>query len=210
VGSSGTTLAYFLTFTNTGAAPLDGFQIQFNKNSFGLAPAAPLELPAVAPGAAAATVLPLAFTTPPAPGAASTTLQIAIKNRQQPVWYFADAVPLPELLLPGGALERDTYLQTWKVLPPESEAVRQWPGVVLRDPEALAAALAPRHVFLTARRSLPTGEAVLYLCLQLPPATAVLVELTGHVGAPGVKACIKTANPAVAPLVFDALQALLS
>ena len=50
---------------------------------------------------------------------------------------------------------------------------------------------------------------VLYLCLQLPPGTAVLVELTGHVGVPGCKCCVKTIHPAVAPMVFDALQALL-
>jgi hypothetical protein len=32
--------------------------------------------------------------------------------------------------------------------------------MALRDPDALAAALSPQHVFLTARRTLPSGETV--------------------------------------------------
>ena len=50
--------------------------------------------------------------------------------------------------------------QTWKSLPTENEAVQHWPRMALRDPDALAAALSPQHVFLTARRNLPSGETV--------------------------------------------------
>jgi hypothetical protein len=72
----------------------------------------------VAPNTPTHAVLPLSFTAGAvSPGAVIVTLQMAIKNRQQPVWYFADNVPLPELFLPTGSLERDTYLQVREILP---------------------------------------------------------------------------------------------
>ena len=46
-----------MTFTNKGPAPLSGFAIQFNRNSFALAPAAALYVPPLQPGANADTVV---------------------------------------------------------------------------------------------------------------------------------------------------------
>lgn len=52
-------LQLYLTATNRTASPLSGFAVQFNKNSFGLAPGAPLTLPTIAPGSTAETALPV-------------------------------------------------------------------------------------------------------------------------------------------------------
>ena len=43
-----------MTFSNKAMQPLSGFGIQFNKNSFGLAPAQPLNVPAIPPNQACA------------------------------------------------------------------------------------------------------------------------------------------------------------
>mmetsp|Transcript_43715 Transcript_43715/g.52861 ORF Transcript_43715/g.52861 Transcript_43715/m.52861 type:complete len:831 (-) Transcript_43715:12-2504(-) len=114
IAREGADLVYLLTFSNSGAMPLDGFQIQFNKNSFGLTPGAPLQLPAVAPGGSATTRLPLLTTGAVAPGPTSPQLQIAIKNRQhQQVWYFADSIPVEAMFLPDGRVDRDTFLKVF-------------------------------------------------------------------------------------------------
>lgn len=51
-----------LTFTNNALSPMTGFAIQFNKNSFGLAPAQPLNVPSpLQPKQSAKVMLPLGF-----------------------------------------------------------------------------------------------------------------------------------------------------
>ncbi|CAL5384478.1 unnamed protein product [Camellia sinensis] len=44
---------------NNSQIPLDGFMIQFNKNTFGLAAAGPLQVPQLLPGTSARTLLPM-------------------------------------------------------------------------------------------------------------------------------------------------------
>merc|ERR1719225_1859059 len=48
-----------MTFSNKAMQPLSGFGIQFNKNSFGLAPAQPLNVPAIPPNQSVDVSLPL-------------------------------------------------------------------------------------------------------------------------------------------------------
>jgi hypothetical protein len=58
----------------------------------------------------------------PPPGTPlSNTLQVAIKNNQQPVWYFADKLPLQAVFLEDGRIERGQFLETWKSLPDSNE-----------------------------------------------------------------------------------------
>jgi hypothetical protein len=46
-----------------------------------------------------------------APGPPNSVLQVAVKNNQQPVWYFTDKVPLQALFLEDGKMERGTFLE---------------------------------------------------------------------------------------------------
>ncbi|KAG8379706.1 hypothetical protein BUALT_Bualt07G0116900 [Buddleja alternifolia] len=83
----------------------------FNKNTFGLAAGGPLQVPVVQPGTSASTLLRMVLFPNVSPGPSSTLLQIAVKNNQQPVWYFTE----------DGRLERSTFLETWKSLPDSNE-----------------------------------------------------------------------------------------
>lgn len=38
-------------------------------------------------------------------------LQVAVKNNQQPVWYFSDKIPLQSLFVEEGKMERATFLE---------------------------------------------------------------------------------------------------
>lgn len=68
--------------------------------------------------------------------------------------------------------------------------------------------LAASNVFFIAKRKNMNQE-VLYLSAKAPRGIPFLIELTGVVGIAGVKCAIKTRNPEMAPLFFEAMEALL-
>lgn len=45
------------------------------------------------------------------PGPPSSLLQVAVKNNQQPVWYFNDKISLLVLLSEDGRMERANFLE---------------------------------------------------------------------------------------------------
>jgi AP-1 complex subunit beta-1 len=205
-------ILYDLTFENQGTVPLDGFMIQFNKNTFGLAAGSPLQLPPIAPGSSAHTELPMiSLQNLPPPGTPlSNTLQVAIKNNQQPVWYFADKLPLQAVFLEDGRIERGQFLETWKSLPDSNEVLKELRDTVIPNVDILLEKLNASNAFFIARRFLKeTNQDVLYLSIKLPPNVPLLVELTFAVGDPGVKVALKTSSTEYAPLFFDAIDELI-
>nr|GMC87089.1 beta-adaptin-like protein B [Ipomoea batatas] len=79
---------YSMLFENNSQIPLDGFMIQFNKNTFGVAAGGICKY-SVAHG-----FVP------------STLLQVAVKNNQQPVWYFNDKISEDDKMI-----MRSTFLE---------------------------------------------------------------------------------------------------
>ncbi|PWA71743.1 adaptin family protein [Artemisia annua] len=199
---------YSIMFENNTNTPLDGFMIQFNKNTFGLAAAGPLQVPQVQPGTSARTLLPMVLFQNIAPGPPNSLLQIAVKNNQQPVWYFNDRLSLLVLLTEDGRMERPTFLETWKSLPDSNEVSKEIPGVVINNVDATIEQLASSNMFFVAKRKNANQE-VLYLSAKIPKGIPLLIELTGVIGAPGLKCAIKTPSPEMGPLFFEALEALL-
>lgn len=80
---------YSLELHNGSGTPLDGFMLQFNKNTFGLAPATQnIPVPSIAPGASARAAVPVTQT--PAmlsPGAANAVLQVLSMTHHNPLDY---------------------------------------------------------------------------------------------------------------------------
>ena len=74
-----------------------------------------LQVPSLLPGSSATTLLPMALFQNLAPGPPNSVLQVAVKNNQQPVWYFTDKVPLQALFLEDGKMERSTFLEVWNI-----------------------------------------------------------------------------------------------
>ncbi|KAI9033274.1 Adaptor-related protein complex 1 beta 1 subunit [Hyaloraphidium curvatum] len=86
-------LAFELTFSNRGPVPLSDFAIQFNKNTYGLTPAAPLRVASpLAPGQSYTATLPMARTGPVQQMNPPNLLQIAVKDNAG-VFYFDYQVP---------------------------------------------------------------------------------------------------------------------
>lgn len=132
---------YSMLFENNSQTPLDGFMIQFNKNTFGVAAGEPLQVfvifvlydvsisstvtelmscdlqvPVLQPGTSASVLLPMVLFQNMSPGPPSSLLQVAVKNNQQPVWYFNDKMPLHAFFTEDGRMERTSFLEVCSIL----------------------------------------------------------------------------------------------
>uniref|UniRef100_A0A1D1XM11 Beta-adaptin-like protein n=1 Tax=Anthurium amnicola TaxID=1678845 RepID=A0A1D1XM11_9ARAE len=199
---------YNLLFENNSQVSLDGFMIQFNKNTFGLAAAGPLQVPLLQPGSLARTLLPMVLFQNLSPGPPSSLFQVAVKNNQQPVWYLNDKISLQVFFMEDGRMERQSFLQTWKSLPDSNEIVKDLPNLIIHSVDATIEHLAASNVFFIAKRRNANNE-LLYLSAKVPQNIPFLIELTTVVGTPGVKCAVKTPNPEMAPLLFEAMEFLL-
>ncbi|GLT90866.1 hypothetical protein SLE2022_087820 [Rubroshorea leprosula] len=201
-------ICYSLLFENNSQLTLDGFMIQFNKNTFGLAAAGPLQVPPLAPGASATTLLPMVLFQNISAGPPSSLLQVAVKNNQQPVWYFNDKILLHVFFTEDGKMERGNFLETWRALPDSNEILKEFPGIVVSSADATLDRLAASNMFFIAKRK-HANQDVFYFSAMIPQGIPFLVELTTVIGNPGVKCAIKTPNPDMALLFFEALEILL-
>ncbi|KAG7016979.1 Beta-adaptin-like protein C, partial [Cucurbita argyrosperma subsp. argyrosperma] len=199
---------YSLLFENNTQITLDGFMIQFNKNTFGLAPAGPLQVPSMQPGSIVSTLLPMVVFQNMSQGPPSSLLQVAVKNNQQPVWYFNDKISIHVFFTDDGRMERANFLETWRSLPDSNEVSKDFPAIVLTNMEAVLERLAATNMFFIAKRK-HTNQDVFYFSTKIPRGIPFLIELTVLIGTPGLKCAIKTPNIDMAPLLFDALETLL-
>ncbi|KAE8729801.1 AP-1 complex subunit beta-1 [Hibiscus syriacus] len=199
---------YSLLFENNTQIALDGFMIQFNKNSFGLAAAGPLQVSGLAPGESARTLLPMVLFQNMSPGPPNSLLQVAVKNSQQPVWYFNDKIPLHVLFTQDGRMERTNFLETWRSLPDSNEVLKEFSGIVVSSAEATLDRLGASNMFFIAKRKHANHD-VFYFSAKIPRGIPFLIELTLIIGSPGVKCAVKTPNPEMAPLFFESIETFL-
>lgn len=204
-------VVYHVHLENNSSTALDGFMMQINKNSFGLAaPPGVLPVPPLQPGASGSAHLALALFQNVSPPPPSSVLQVAIKNNQQPVWYFTDKIRTQAFFTEEGRMERGIFLETWKALPDTNEVSRDLPSITVQNIDSVTEKLALHNVFFVAKRHLKdTNQDVLYLSAKLAPAIPILLEITFLLGVPGVKCALKTPSPEWAPLIFEAAESLL-
>lgn len=99
-------------------------------------------------------------------------------------------------------------MQTWRSLPDSNEVSRDFPAVVLNSVETTLDRLAASNMFFIAKRR-HSNQDVLYLSAKITRGIPLLIELTTAVGVPGVRCAMKTPNPEMAPLFFEAIETLL-
>jgi AP-1 complex subunit beta-1 len=63
------------------------------------------------PGTSATTLLPMVMFQNLSQGPPSSLLQVAVKNSQQPVWYFNDKISLHVFFTEDGRMERGSFLE---------------------------------------------------------------------------------------------------
>ncbi|KAL3140598.1 hypothetical protein ABBQ32_005169 [Trebouxia sp. C0010 RCD-2024] len=207
-------IVYNMHFHNGTQGPLDNFMIQFNKNSFGLAPGSQnVPVPQLGPGISHSAVLPLVQN--PAlvsPTAASSLLQVAIRNNQQGVFYFNDQIPLTALMQEDGRIEPAAFVQTWKNLPEANETQKELP-ISITSLDSVKSRIQAANIFLMAHKQVPNyNEEVIYLTGRVATAnqpTQLLLEVRFSKGAHSVKAFTRSERPDVGQLLFDVLPSLL-
>ena len=211
-----------LEFQNVSSAvPVSSLAIQLNKNSFGLSPKdQQIALkPSIPKGGSGSYSIDLVSTpamlAPLAPGQpANPQIQIAIKNMSTGgVFYFAINFVLETIFSDDGALDRTTFIESWKTiedrkelyatvsnLPPSSVSIEQ-----------VQAKFAANNVFFIARRPVPNaeGQEVVYFSMKMTTGQAFLLECTFKAGVNACKICVKTEAASYGMLAKTAMENLL-
>ena len=204
---------------NQGTTPVNTLAIQLNKNAFGLAPTNQQLVfsPPVLPGSSGTIQCPLAanpnLLAPPAPGQpASPVIQAAIKNMQTGgVFYFSANLPLESTFTPDGALERSTFINSWKSIPSTNEIYSTVPEIPTATVDAVTSKFSTSNIFFIARRPVPgqDGQEVAYFsCTSLSTHT-FLFEVTFKSGVTAVKLCVKSEEKGYAGLAKEAIERCL-
>nr|XP_014432433.1 AP-1 complex subunit beta-1 [Pelodiscus sinensis] len=201
------TISMDLLLTNKALQVMSDFAIQFNRNSFGLAPAAPLQIHApLAPNQTVEISLPLNTVGSVMKMEPLNNLQVAVKNNID-VFYFSTLYPLHILFVEDGKMERQMFLATWKDIPNENEAQFQIKECPL-SADAVSSKLQGSNIFTVAKRNVE-GQDMLYQSLKLTNGIWVLAELRIQPGSPGLMLSVKCRAPEVSPYVYQAYETIV-
>lgn len=199
--------------------PASNFAVQLNKNAFGLSPASQQMVfnPPVSPGGTGTCYVELT-TAPnmlsPVQGQASPQIQVAIKNMATGnVFYFAVNFNLEAAFAHDGAIERTTFIETWKNIDDRNElysTIQELPRDSC-DVESVQQKFAAHNIFFIARRPVPNaeGQEVVYFSMRTVTGMEFLAELTFKSGVNACKLCLKTENSAYGTLAKQAIESLL-
>ncbi|XP_035495380.2 AP-1 complex subunit beta-1 isoform X2 [Scophthalmus maximus] len=196
-----------MTLTNKAMSVMTDFAIQFNRNSFGLAPAGPLQvLTPLSPNQSIEVALPLSTVGPVMKMEPLNNLQVAVKNNID-VFYFSCQYPISMLFVEDGKMERQVFLATWKDIPNDNESQFQIKDCHLNS-DAASNKLQGSNIFTIAKRTVE-GQDMLYQSMKLTNSIWVLAELRVQAGNPNYTVCLKCRAAEVSQGVFQCYEAVL-
>ncbi|XP_047674567.1 AP-1 complex subunit beta-1 isoform X2 [Tachysurus fulvidraco] len=196
-----------LSLTNKAMSVMTDFAIQFNKNSFGLAPAGPLQvLTPLSPNQTVDVSLPLSTSGPVMKMDPLSNLQVAIKNNID-VFYFSCQYPISLLYVEDGKMDRQVFLATWKDIPTEGETQFQIKDCHL-SADAVSNKLQGSNVFTVARRT-ADGQELLYLSVKFTNGIWVLAELRVQSGNPNHMLSVRCRAPEVSQHIYQSFELIL-
>ncbi|XP_064612235.1 AP-1 complex subunit beta-1-like [Liolophura sinensis] len=196
-----------LSFTNRAMQSMGEFAVQFNKNSFGLMPASPLQVQSpLLPNQTANASLPLNTLGLVQRMEPLTNLQVAIKNNID-VFYFSCTLPMHILFVEDGEMEKRIFLATWKDIPAQNE-VQTTLNNVQHNADTVSQKLRNNNVFTIAKRNVE-GQDMLYQSLKLTNGIWVLAELKIQPGNPHFTLSLKARATDVYPGVQQAYKTIL-
>ncbi|XP_063589958.1 AP-1 complex subunit beta-1-like isoform X1 [Penaeus indicus] len=215
-----------LTLCNKAMQPISGFAIQLNKNSFGVTPAAPLNVAApLAPNQSIDVSLSLSTNGPVQRMDPLTNLQVAIKNSVD-VFYFATVMPIHIFFTEDGAMDKRVFLSTWKDIPSQNEVQFNIENINLNADglsttaanlqaadtclyeDGISNKLQNCNVFTIAKRNVE-GQDMLYQSIKLTNGIWVLTELKVQPGNPTIVLSLKSRATEVAQGIFEAFDGIL-
>lgn len=201
--------------------PVSNLAIQLNKNSFGLSPKnqqimcnPPVPVGGSGKHSVELVSNPNMMVVVPDGQPASPQIQVAIKNITTGlVFYFAANFALDALFSADGALERASFIESWKSIDDKKElygTVSDLPPTST-DIDQVAAKFKLHRIFLIARRPVPNaeGQEVAYFSMKTTTGMIFMAELTFKKGVNAAKVCIKTESGAYGVQAKVALENLL-
>lgn len=196
-----------MTFFNKAMQAMIGFAIQFNKNSFGIAPAQPLQVPSpLQPNGTVDVSLPLNTMGPVQKMEPLTNLQVAVKNNVD-VFYFSCLIPLHMFCTEDGMMDKRVFLATWKDIPAQNEVQYSIDNVMMGT-DQVSQKLQNNNIFTIAKRNVD-GQDMLYQSLKLTNGIWVLAEMKIQPGVPTFTLSLKSRAMDVASNVHQAYDTLL-
>lgn len=195
-----------MTFTNKAMQAMSGFAIQLNKNSFGIIPAAPLQVTPLQPSQSVEASLQLGITGPVQRMEPLNNLQVAIKNNVD-IFYFACLIHGNCLFTEDGQLDKRVFLTTWKEIPAANEVQYSLNGIAGTS-DSIASKMTANNIFTIAKRNVE-GQDMLYQSLKLTNNIWVLLELKLQPGNPDATLSLKSRSVEVAPMIFTAYEAII-
>ncbi|XP_072024601.1 AP-1 complex subunit beta-1-like isoform X1 [Amphiura filiformis] len=193
-----------MTFNNKAMQQMGSFAVQLNKNSFGLVPASPLQVPSpLMPNQSVDVSLQLTTHGPVQRMDPLMNLQVAIKNNID-VFYFSSIVPIHCLFVEDGKMDKRVFLATWKDIPAANEKQFTMSNLPL-DAETIDSKLENNNVFNIAKRNVE-GQQMLYQSLKLSNGIWVLCEFKVSPGSPDIVVSLKSRAMDVADQVYGVLE----
>jgi AP-1 complex subunit beta-1 len=165
-----------MDFTNKALQPMNDFQIQLNRNSFGLTPTQPLQVTSpLFPNQTISTQLILNTNGSIMKMDPLTNLQIAIKNNLD-IFYLNSIVPIYVYFLNDGEMDKMTFLQTWQDIPEINEVKHQLENSNNLSIDDLQNKLRLNNIH-TITRTIIEQKEMLYQTMKLTNGIFILVEL---------------------------------
>jgi len=195
-----------MTFSNKAMQAMSGFGIQLNKNSFGLIATSQLNIPVLNANQTLDISVPMNTTGPVQKMDPLTNIQVAIKNNID-IFYFACIAPLHIFFSEDGAMEKKTFLNTWKDIPAANEIQHTIENVECTS-DGISSKMAQNNAFTVAKRTLE-GQDMIYQSLKLSNGIWGLVEIKLSPGNPSITLSFKSRVMEIAPSVFQVYDAIL-
>ncbi|XP_076854109.1 LOW QUALITY PROTEIN: AP-1 complex subunit beta-1 [Brachyhypopomus gauderio] len=196
-----------MSLTNKAMSVMTDFAIQFNRNSFGLAPAGPLQfLTPLTQNMTVYVSLPLSTNGPVMKMDPLNNLQVAVKNNID-VFYFSCQYPISLLFVEDGKMDRQVFLATWKDMPSENETQYEIKDCHLSS-DAASSKLQANNVFTIAKRTVDPLD-VLYQSIKLTNNIWALAELRIQTTTPNYMLAVKCRAPEVSQYICQCYELLL-
>merc|ERR1711970_604003 len=195
-----------MTFANKAMQAMQGFGIQLNKNSFGLVATQPLSIPILNANQSLDISLPMSTTGPVQKMDPLTNIQVAIKNSID-IFYFACIAPLHIFFSEDGAMEKKTFLGTWKDIPAANEIQYTIENVECTS-DGISTKMGQNNAFTVAKRTLE-GQDMIYQSLKLTNGIWGLVEIKLSPGNPSITLSFKSRVMEIAQAIFQVYDAIL-
>lgn len=216
--SSGDGMPYYdFLISNLTQKPLTGFQFQFNKNFFMLAPEQQPDVGMISPGESKSCMIPISYLGTSAGGKVSLLLQVAVKSPLQndAIFYFNDQIPLEAILLPAAEMGLELFTEIWQSVRMVDKCTKRldvsWPLSGASVEGALAKL--EHNKFNTVSLKSNDDAHVAFLMGKIMLAKSeeyILLQITFAIGTGAIDAACRSRVEGISDLILLAVHRLMS